>query len=125
MRTLIMAAALALLGPAALAQESQTPAREPQASIPFADLGGIRNFRPGPDRHTLLLESQRRKWYLATFFGSCSEVQYAETIGVITNHAGSVDRFSGIIVDGRRCPFRSLVEVPDPDARPVPGQSEE
>jgi hypothetical protein len=120
MRRLILAAALALLGPAALAQESQTPAREPQASIPFADLGGIRNFRPGPDRNTLLLESQHRRWYLATFFGSCTEAQYAETIGVITNHAGSVDRFSGIIVDGRRCPFRSLVEVPDPDARPAP-----
>jgi hypothetical protein len=118
MRALVFTLAL-ILGSTAAAQQGDQPAREAQqASIPFADLGGIRNFRPGPDRNTLLLEGQNRRWYLATFFGSCTEARYAETIGVMTNHAGSVDRFSGIIVEGRRCPFRSLVEVPDPDARP-------
>jgi hypothetical protein len=110
-----LALALALTACASAPRAGSVADREQEASIPFADFGGIRSFRPGPNR-TLLLEGLNRKWYQATFIGPCLDIPYAETIGVITNPAGDVDRFSGVIVRGRRCTFRSLVEIPDPSA---------
>lgn len=88
----------------------------PEASIPFANFGAIRTWRPGPD-DTLLLQSTHGQWYRATFFGSCPDIRFTEEIGVISDARGSVDRFSGILVRDRECRFRSLVEIADPAAR--------
>jgi hypothetical protein len=87
----------------------------PQASIAFADFGSIRSFRPLGD-DAVLLEGSHRRWYRATFFGSCPDLPFTESIGVDPDAGGRVDRFSAIMVRGRRCAFRTLVEVPDPDA---------
>jgi len=123
----------ALVVGAALAGCAAGPAREdpfaadrdaPQASISFADFGSIRSFRPqGSD--AVLLQGSHQRWYRATFFGSCPDLPFTESIGVMSDAGGSVDRFSGIVVRGRRCPFRTLVEIPDPNAEPAEAAVEE
>ena len=86
------------------------------ASIPFADLGNIRDWRAeGSD--AILIESQRGNWYRATFFGPCLELPFAETIGFVTEPGGSLSKFSSIIAGGDRCWFRSFEQVaPPPDS---------
>jgi hypothetical protein len=120
-----LALSIALFAAACATTDGSQPTAPsaPEASIPFADFGGIRSFRPGPD-DTLLLEGTTGRWYQATFFGPCHDVPYAEQIGVISGPGGRVDRFSGIIVRGQTCRFRSLVEIPDPDARPADAPAE-
>ncbi|MBI1188474.1 MAG: hypothetical protein GC206_14270 [Alphaproteobacteria bacterium] len=119
--------AASLAAAAALAACATTEPREepfaadrdaPQASIAFADFGAVRSFRPLGD-DAVLLEGTRRRWYRATFFGSCPDLPFAESIAIDSDAAGRIDRFSAIIVRGRRCVFRSLVEVPDPNAPAV------
>jgi hypothetical protein len=119
MRSLVLALALAACATAQQQPATDAAPQPPEATIPFADFGGIRSFRTGPD-NTLLLEGLSGRWYKATFFAPCHDAPYADTIGVISNSTGTVDRFSGIIVRGRTCRFRSLVEIPDPDAPPAP-----
>ncbi|MGE0828609.1 MAG: DUF6491 family protein [Hyphomonadaceae bacterium] len=114
--------ALALAACATAPAETSAQGSAPEATIPFADFGGVQSFRPGDD-NTLLLEGRGNRWYRATFFSPCREVRWAQTIGIISDRMGSVDRFSGILVDGRQCRFRSLVEIPDPDAQEAPQSS--
>ncbi len=92
------------------AEEAQKP-----VSIPFADLGAIRNFRPIGDE-ALLIEASGHRWFRATFYGRCLGLRSAENVAFMTEPGGSLDRFSAIYVDGHRCAFRSF-EPTDPPAK--------
>lgn len=84
----------------------------PQASIPFVNHDGIRDWR-AVDNRTLYIQDQRRQWYRATLFGPCLDLAFAQTIGFETRGADTFDRFSTIRVRGERCAVSSL-EVSDP-----------
>jgi len=106
--------ALAAWAPGSAARaDEEKPSR---AVIHFADLGGIENWRAdGPD--AILIEGRNKGWYRATFFGSCIGLQFAETIGFVTDSGGDLDRFSSLLVDGERCWFRTfekLAVAPEP-----------
>jgi Family of unknown function (DUF6491) len=110
--------AIALVTAAApvAAQDAPAPAPAPvEASIPFADLGTIRNWR-AYDRHSLYVEADGRNWYRAIMFSSCFDLPFVEAIGFITEPNGSFNRFSGVVVRGRECKIRSLVKI---DAEPT------
>lgn len=92
-------------------QADQHKERKRPVTIPFADLGGIENWRPVGDE-AILIETRRDKWYRATFFGPCIGLNYSTAVGFVTHPSGSVDKFSSILVDGQRCWFKSLEEVP-------------
>lgn len=97
---------LTLLAPEVNAEERQRP-----ATIPFADLGGIEDWR-AVGTEGILIEARNGKWYKATFFAPCINLSHSIAVGFVTDPGGSVDRFSSIIVEGERCHFKSLVEVP-------------
>ena len=102
----------ALLSSAALANPA--PASEPrQARIPFANSGGISGWQSA-GRSAILLEGVGRKWYRAEVLGYCPDLDIATTIGFDTNANGDFDSFSSLIVRGRRCPIKSLVETAAP-----------
>lgn len=93
----------------------------PQATIPFG-ASSVRNWRYERETNSLLLEA-RRQWYRAELFSTCSELDFAFAIGLVPEIGGSIDRWSSVVVkDGlrgyRECRFKSLVEIPDPDAKP-------
>lgn len=92
------------------------PAKE--ASIPFADHNGIRNFDVVDD-DTLLIQSQNGKWYKAELFSPCIGLRFRNAIGFETNPGGSFDRWSAIRTREQRCPLKSLTpsEGPHPKAK--------
>jgi hypothetical protein len=96
------------------ASEASTPADQ-EARIPFANHGGIYDWRV-VDNRTVLIQSSSRQWYKATLMGSCINLQFAQRVGFETNPDGSFDKFSTIRLRGQRCPVISLVKT-DPPAK--------
>jgi hypothetical protein len=86
--------------------------RAEQARIPFPGLR-IRNFR-AESREVVYLEDQSRNWYRAELFGPCTDLRFANAIGIDTRGSSSFDRFSAIIVGGERCQLRSLTRSAEP-----------
>jgi hypothetical protein len=108
-KILIFAAALVAASPAL----AETHAAEPQASIPFVNHGGVRNFE-AVDSDTLYIEDQHRHWYRAELMGYCPDLGFAQTIGFETRGPDTLDRYGTLIVRGQRCLLKSLVESGPP-----------
>ncbi|HEY0027102.1 MAG TPA: DUF6491 family protein [Allosphingosinicella sp.] len=111
---LLAAAVLTTSAPAFAAPPEQqgAPPRAEQARIPFPGLR-IRNFR-AESREVVYLEDQSRNWYRAELFGPCTDLRFANAIGIDTRGSSSFDRFSAIIVSGERCQLRSLTRSAEP-----------
>ncbi len=85
----------------------------PQASIPFADHGNIRDFHAVND-DTVFLQARNRQWYRADLIGPCFGLPYANGIGIDARPTGTLDRFGTIIVEGERCKIGSLTPTESP-----------
>jgi Family of unknown function (DUF6491) len=124
MRAAILIAACAALGACATAtKEVEVPVTytvvAADASIPFASKS-IRNFRVGSEK-TLLLEAAGGKWYRATLISSCrNDLPWEEAIGIDAGTIDRFDRFSAVVIDGRRCHVQALDQIEDPDGKPAP-----
>ena len=121
MKTFLTAATGALLlvtGAAGAQAAAPVQAERPlgvEASIPFADSVGIRDFSPDGDQ-ALWIQGQDRRWYHAELMGRCWGLDSALKVGFVTRGTGSLDRFSQIVVDGARCPISSVkTSAPPPD----------
>jgi len=101
-----------LLLTAGIAMAADTD-RPKEASIPFADMGSIRNFDP-VDSHTLYIEDVHGQWYKASLMGPCIDLPFATAVGFDVGGTRTLDRFSSVIVNGNRCAFESLVETTTP-----------
>jgi hypothetical protein len=114
-QTLLLApiAALALASAPALAGNAP-PQRE--ASIAFADHGGVDDWRAEGD-HAIYFKDQHRRWYRAELFGPCFDLPYVEHIGIDARPSGTLDKFGAIYVRGQRCAFRSFEQVPGPPSK--------
>ncbi len=95
--------------------KSGATARPAEASIPFANHGGIWTWQVEND-HSVLIQSSSRKWYRATLMAPCFDLPFSERIGFETNADGSFDRFGSLTVRGQRCTVTSLVPA-DPPAK--------
>jgi hypothetical protein len=109
------AALLAVPAAAAPATGRSHPAAElgTEASIPFVNHRGVRNFR-AVDRDVVYLQDAQRRWYKASLAGPCIELPFAQAIAVDTKGGFSLDRFGAIVVRGERCPLLSLVKSEAP-----------
>lgn len=119
MRTI--AALAATLIAATSAYAISAPA-EKQASIPFVNHGGVRNFE-AVGNETLYIEDQHRRWYRADLMGFCRDLGFAQRIGFETRGPDTLDRFGTLIVRGQRCPLKSLVESGPPPKKERKGKS--
>ena len=99
-----IAAATACLVPLGAAP-AQT--REPESSIPFVRMNGIRDFRPVAD-DVVYLQDRSFKWYRASLYHPCFRYRHVNEIGIFGG-GFVVDRFSSLLVDGSACRIRSLV----------------
>lgn len=118
MRSMFLAAVAALaIGGAAQAATPDSPLPQ-QASVPFVNHHGIRDWHAADDR-TLYVQDNRHQWYRATLFARCFELPFAQMIGFETRGIDSFDRFSSIRVRGERCQVSSLVasSAPPPKAK--------
>ena len=112
-RFFLAVALLAAAGTAAVAGPAKTPVTGREASIPFAALGGIADWRANGD-HGLWIRGRSHKWYYAELLGSCSGLGFHDRIGFVIEPYGRFDRFSSIVVEGRICPIKSLRESAPP-----------
>lgn len=112
--------ALAVVTTAAAASDAP-PAKN--ASIPFADLGGINDWRADGDR-ALYIQGRNRKWYHAELMGFCPDLGFTEHIGFVIEPNGEFDRFSAIVVRGHSCALKSLSESAPPPKKAAKKQSE-
>jgi hypothetical protein len=122
---LALAALVALTAPA----NGQTPAAEAapvsfnvietDVRVPFADTR-IRDYEVGRD-DSLLLRAGPNRWYRATIWEPCaSDLRWAfDRIYLETHPSGTLDKFSSVVVRGRRCSLRTLdrIERPAPETR--------
>jgi len=103
--TLALGAVAALSLGSASAAES---AVKPQASIPFANHGGIWDWQADGDKG-LWVQSNSRQWYYATFMGPCTGLGFANSVGFDTRPLGTFDRFSAVVVPRwGKCQLQSL-----------------
>ena len=101
-RLSVLFAAISLTGGAYAA--TTAPASPATAStyvsIPFADHGGIRDWRANG--------------------GPCFGLNFSDRVGFIVASYGSFDRYSAVVVDGQKCSLESL-RLSDPPSRIAKG----
>ena len=90
-----------------------------EASIPFADSVGIRDFKPDGDK-ALWIQGQDRQWYRAELMGKCWGLDSALKVGFVTKGVGSLDKFGQILVDGSKCQISSLTTSAPPPVKAKP-----
>jgi hypothetical protein len=88
----------ALLAAAGVALASEA-APSSKAYIPFANHGGIRDWKADRDQG-LWVQDIHRQWYYAKLMGPCLGLNFAQTIGFDTHPLGRFDQFSAIVVPG-------------------------
>lgn len=84
-----------------------------EQSIPFANQGGIRNWRPVDDT-SLLIEDRNGQWYLARLQSASGDLAFAEQVVFLTNPGGAFGRLGALLIKGVRHPVISLVKVQAP-----------
>jgi hypothetical protein len=104
-------AALALAGAVQAAPSGAT--LQPQASIPFVNHGGIRNWE-APDTRTLYVQDNHQRWYRADMFGPCLDLPYAVGIRFENRGLDRFDKFSTVRVGRDRCYISSVTASDGP-----------
>lgn len=104
-------AAIALAAPAAYAETvPASAAAQQEVRIPFANNGGIRDFR-AHEQDVLYIQDRQRRWYKATLMAPAFDLRNALEIGFDTGPTDTFDRFSTVIVHGQRYAVQSLVGI--------------
>ena len=107
---------------AALAALANTAARAaaPEASIPFVNQGGIRDWHADRDVG-LWVQDAHRRWYYAKLMAPCIGLQFVTGLKFDARPDGTFDRFSAIILPREglegRCPLVSLTASEGPPSR--------
>jgi hypothetical protein len=114
---LLFAPLLALGLALAPAHARPQPASAPgEASIAFANSGGIRDWRAEGDR-TIYIRDRANHWYKATLLTPALDLSVATAIGFDTGPVDSFDRTSWVVVRGQRYAVDSLVRIDGPPPR--------
>lgn len=123
--TLAALAAVALWSTSAFAQTESEEAPvaftviEADARLPFAD-NRVSGYQVARD-DSLIIRAGPNRWYRATLWESCArELRWAyDRIWLEMRPGGALDRFTTVVVRGRRCPIQTLdrIERPGPETR--------
>lgn len=87
----------------------------PEAYIPFANNGGVSNWRVVDDS-TLLVQDIHGHWYVAKLQSAAYGLAFANSLGFTTAPSGRLEKFSSVVVDGRRYPIISFTRTILPKA---------
>jgi hypothetical protein len=103
---------------AAHAADTKTPVAE----IPFANNGGINDWRADSDR-VIYVQGQNRQWFKGELLSDCIGLRYAERIAFETEASGAFNKFSSIKVDGKNCPLTSFEKSDPPPKKDKKGEA--
>lgn len=87
--------------------------KAPEATIPFANRGGVSDWRVVDDT-TLLIEDVHGHWYRAKLLTAATELHFTDSLGFDTLPSGALGKHSSIVVEGRRYPIVSLTRTERP-----------
>ena len=106
-------AAAAVAGSAEPAPKAAT-AKPQEASIPFANEGGIRDWQADGDRG-IWVQDNHRRWYYGRFMAPCTGLQFVYAVRFKTGPAGELDRFGAVRArDTGNCTFASFTASDGP-----------
>ena len=117
--TLMAATAFVMTGGVQAAEQAvqAEAAASGETSIPFVDMGGIRDWQ-AIDDSSLYVQGSNRSWYLAKLLAPCTDLTFATTIGFETKGVNRLDRFGAVVVNGQRCALSSFIASGPPPAKP-------
>ena len=98
---------------AAPAATATSAAKQGDASIPFANQGGVRDWR-AEGSQDVYFQDAHGQWYRAKLMGTASDLPFVEFIGIDASPGGSLDKWSAIYVKGQRYTFESFAKVAGP-----------
>ena len=90
--------------------------KKKNARINFVHLVGISDWR-ADGNEAILIEAASKRWYRAEFLTPCYDLPYQDRVGFVTSATGQLNRFSAIVVSGRKCHFKSLERISPPDTK--------
>ncbi|WP_245656683.1 DUF6491 family protein [Novosphingobium naphthalenivorans] len=96
--------------------QPQASKRQAEASIPFANHGGVWDWS-AEGNHTLYFQDSRRNWYKAELMGFSPDLPFVTFIGLDTRPNGTLDRWSAVYIHGQRYPLTSFVKVDGPPVK--------
>jgi len=97
---------------------TEAPQKPVEASIPFANQGGIRDWRVMDDV-SLRIQDTHGQWYIAKLQSPAWDLHFAESIGFETLPSGTLEKFGAVIVKGRRYAIISLTRTDPPAKRRI------
>ncbi|WEK46206.1 MAG: hypothetical protein P0Y56_14480 [Candidatus Andeanibacterium colombiense] len=104
-------AAMAMLPAAAYAKDDKPAAvRSADASIPFANHGGVRDWR-GEGRDTIYFQDTHRRWFKAKLLGTSSDLEFTQFVGIDSSPADTLDKWSTVIIRGQRYSLTSFEAI--------------
>ena len=86
------------------------------ASIAFADQGGVRDWRATGPRE-IYFEDTHGHWFRATLMASSPDMPFVDAIRIDPSPGGALDKWSAIYVKGQRYPFQSFEKAAGPPPR--------
>jgi len=95
---------------------AETAAPAPQASIPFANRGGVRDWLVEDDSN-LLLQDRRGQWYRARLLAPATYLAYVSSLRFATGPSGTLEALDSIIVRGQKFPIVSLTRIDPPSLK--------
>lgn len=111
--------ALMLAAPPAIAAQ---PGKQSEASIPFANHFGVRDWVSQGDQTIYFQAYSGRQWYKATLWRPSPDLPFATAIGFDTGPIDRLDKWSTVVIEGQRYPLLSFVAVDGPPAKPAKGK---
>jgi hypothetical protein len=91
-----------------------------ETSIPFANMGGIRDWR-AIDDSSLYVQDIRRNWYIARLAVPSPDLAFVQSIGFETKGTNQLDKFAALVVGGQRIPLTSFVASAPPPPKAKAG----
>lgn len=127
MTRVVIFAFLAAIYPASLLAAAPTSANsaEPtansvtqgqEASIPFANQGGVRNWQAA-GQDGIYIQDQHGRWYYGKFLGSCNALPFADNVSFDIRGTDQIDRYATVIANRERCMLTSLVTSDGPQKK--------
>jgi hypothetical protein len=111
---IVLVLVLALAAPTSAGRKPhQWPKVGVETRIPFPGESTILSFEADEDAG-VWLEDHHHRWYYVALTGSCMGLSFARQIGFKTNGLSRFDKFSSIVVEGRRCKVQSVVTADQP-----------
>jgi hypothetical protein len=111
---LLLAAALAAAAAPALA------AKTSEVSIPFANHGGIRDWRADGSKG-MWIQAASGRWFYTSFSSQCTTLPFALGVKFIPEPSGDLSRWSSIrLAHNERCFFRTLQPSDAPPQKAAP-----